>query len=191
MKVVFVSDIFGLTPHLVTWAAQLQSIGAQCDIVTPYRTAPPQFLNDQHAYEYFLSQGGHAHYLQLLQQQAHQLHHAHYIIAFSAGASAVWALSSQHATHVQPHVMLFYPSQIRNQTSLQPHWPTEVIFAHHETHFDVVRVMALLKAQQNPMVRVSRSQYLHGFLNPQSDNFNQASCDRYQRLVRDALIGTA
>lgn len=173
MNVILVTDIFGHTLHVDTWVKRFGTLGVACQVISPYDCTAPNFEHDEMAYAYFKMHGGHDAYQQRLSKHAQLLACADLIIAFSAGASAVWHFSSQALANFAPKVVLFYPSHIRNQLTLRPNLPTEIIFANREPHFSVDDVMTALNTQQLEQLVLTKSQYLHGFINPESVNYNQ------------------
>lgn len=188
MKVILVTDIFGHTTHLNEWVRRLSALGAKCHIISPYEYPSPEFEHDQLAYEYYTAQGGHDVYRQRLLDQTQLLQRADLIIGFSAGASALWHFCSQTFANALPKTVLFYPSHIRNQLTLTPKLPTEIIFASHEPHFSVDEVMASLAHQQNDKLTLTKSAYLHGVINPASQNYNLQAAELFFNFIAQKII---
>jgi len=108
------------------------------------------------------------------------------LIGFSVGASAIWSMSSHPAIKTITKGICFYSSQIRHHTDLQPQFEIELILAHYEPHFDVKSLHVELATKAN--VNVKHVNYLHGFMNPHSSNFNQRAYDETLTVLSNKLI---
>ena len=168
-----VTDIFGLTPAISTFASALQN----SQVIDPYQGLLTNFANEADAYQAFLHHCGHdKYYYQVLTAITNTPNST--IIAFSAGASASFRAISEVTTN---HLIAFYPSQIRHHLHLNPKSPTTIIFPHHEAHFDVAKVLNTVA--ECPTVCCLQSEQNHGFMNPQSQGFCQQLATPIEQLI--------
>ncbi|TEW50229.1 hypothetical protein [Psychromonas algicola] len=173
MNVILVSDIFGKTPALIKLA---EAIGATA-IVDPYDGVNMEFEDESKAYAYFVEHVGFEQYFDILQgelqNQASPIDDMNILIGFSIGASAIWKLSDNPAITNVHSGICYYGSQIRNLTTVTPHFDIDLIFPEKEDHFDVLALQAELSQKKN--VKITQTNYLHGFMNSHSDNYNQVA----------------
>jgi len=169
MRIIVVTDIFGQTPALSNLA---ESIKAD-SIIDPYSGEDKHFINEAAAYEYFSRDVGLEKYVELLTTELQTSEQETILIGFSIGASAIWQLSAEqtmkNVTTVK-QAICFYGSQIRTATDINPKFPTTLIFPTVERHFDVQALAQELSVKTN--VNIDIVNYLHGFMNRHSDNFN-------------------
>lgn len=163
-----VSDIFGDTPALRKLA---EAIDRNASIVHLYHDITPSFNTELDAYQYFCDRVGLAQYTQYLLQEISKASEPLFLLGFSVGASAIWQLSEQ----VEPsNIRLakgYYGSQIRNNQTLTPQFPLELIFPANEPHFSVAELMTALQGRRNTWIR--QTEFKHGFMNRLSDNFSR------------------
>ena len=176
MKTILVADIFGKTAALLAIAEELNADA----IVDPYDGKIMNFKNEAEAYDYFTNHIGLENYLTALSKEITLCSKNVFLIGFSVGASAIWRLSEltskQAAKHVKGAVG-FYGSQIRNFSKLKPTFEIQLIFPKTEPHFNV---QALQNTLSNyTQVDVIPTDYLHGFMNVHSENFNQVGYHEY------------
>jgi len=180
MHIVFVSDIFGQHAGLDQLIQSCQP--ASFSIIDPYQAHQLIFTDEAHAYQTFLKQCGHQTYAQLITEKIQQLTQPFIIIAFSAGASATWQALSESNSDFIKHFIGFYPSQIRHHLHLTPHVSTQLFFPAYEQHFSVDDVIKALS--KKPKVQCIKTNYLHGFLNTLSLNFDQSSWQYFTKKLR-------
>ncbi|AXV65018.1 MULTISPECIES: dienelactone hydrolase family protein [Pseudoalteromonas] len=174
MNYLLVSDIFGNTAHLSQLAQQLSGKVSLCE---PYLGEIQTPVSEHVQYQHFLNQCGHDTYLERVYIKMAAVKRPTTIIAFSAGASAVWRAQAELQNPYIKKIIAFYPSQVRNHLDLSATVPCQFIFAHSEAHFDIAPVVATLRDKPNVSCEVS--QYAHGFMNPLSDNFDHAGYQAY------------
>ena len=105
-------------------------------------------------------------------------------IAFSAGASAAWrAQLLTGNTHLKK-LIGFYPSQIRNYLALDAKVPCEFIFPASESHFNVDEVIKALSTKAD--VKCYKTNFLHGFMNEYSTNFNAQGLVEYSNYIKQS-----
>ena len=173
MNIILVSDIFGKTPALIQLG---EAIGATA-IVDPYDGVDMGFEDESKAYAYFVEHVGFEQYYDVLQSelqnQISPISSMNVLIGFSIGASAIWKLSDNpDITNIQRGIC-YYGSQIRNLKAVSPHFNIELIFPKKEDHFDVLALQKALSQKKN--VQITQTNYLHGFMNSHSDNYNQVA----------------
>lgn len=174
MSIILVSDVFGKTPALIKLSEELNAKA----IVDPYNGLNMGFKNEAEAYSYFMEQIGLESYLAELRKKIESTHSPSTLIGFSIGASAIWRLSENISADVVQRAICFYGSQIRHFTNVVPQIEIELIFPKSESHFDVLELQASLA--KKPNVKTSKIDCLHGFMNYESDNYNQQA---YKEMV--------
>ncbi len=168
---IIVADIFGVTPALISLG---RAINANT-IVDPYDGKVMNFENEAQAYHYFIKKVALDAYVNELSKVMKECADKTILIGFSVGASAIWQLSESTELAVTKRVegaVCFYGSQIRHLTQLSPNFAVELIFPQRELHFDVQALTKLLANKKG--VTAVQVDFLHGFMNTNSDNFNQA-----------------
>jgi hypothetical protein len=180
MNYLLVTDIFGKTAHLTQLAQQLRGKTCLCD---PYSGQIQLPINEQFQYQHFLTHCGHDGYLEKVHLKMSSLREPTTIIAFSAGATAVWRAQAELKNTAIKRVIAFYPSQVRNHLELEASIPFRFIFPKKETHFELAPVVSALKAKAG--VQCDITQHDHGFMNPLSDNFNQRA---FQYFTKQLLL---
>jgi dienelactone hydrolase len=185
MLTIFVSDIFGLSPALKQLTKQLNTAPENIYIIDPYSGQVNDFENEQVAYGYFSEQIGLNHYASLINDALRNINQPFNIIAFSIGGSAVWLNAEMLAETQVNRIVCFYASQIRHHLTICPSVPIELILPHHEKHFDI-KLMAK-KLTDNKQVTLHHSHYLHGFMNPLSNNFDVQAYDEYKQYLQEYL----
>ena len=184
MRLLIVSDIFGLTSAFEAFAALFEP-AHQVLCFSPYTDLPPDFSNDTDAYEYFLANGGHEQYQKRLLDFLTLSQGFDTIIAFSAGASALWHVSAHHDLPVVGKIISFYPSQIRHQLAWTPKVPTHLIFPVSEPHFGVDKVVEQVIGRTN--VSVEKTIYYHGFMNSLSTHFSSQAYQQFSQKMLEQL----
>ncbi len=206
-SILLVSDIFGTTDALLELVKLIEQNSIPVALITPYghqnlsKQAPLYYFdNEQQAYDVFIKACGHTKYSDICHQAISSNKKnstlkakVQYIIAFSAGASAVWHairepfVQSQSADWLKETYFIgFYPSQIRNYTESTPAFLTQLLFPRIEEHFDVKAVATALQQANN--TSCISTPYLHGFLNNQSLNYDQQAYQKFKRLISDKEV---
>ncbi len=178
--IVVISDVFGKTSGLISLA---QALNAQA-IIDPYQNKMMNFANEEQAYQHFIEHVGLDNYTRLLMQQVSELKQSTTLLGFSVGASALWRLSQNSLPQVK-HAICYYGSQIKNFDTLEPHIKTHVVFPKCEPHFDVNLLKDKLVVKDN--VKIIETEYLHGFMNKHSTNFNEFA---YQEQIKKLQSGS-
>jgi len=175
MTYIIVTDIFGKTQALVNLCKNFSNT---CIIVDPYKQKLMHFSNEEEAYVYFTSKVGLEKYTHILNQVLMQVQGEIKIFAFSMGASALWLLSQNRYKCTFIKTLCFYPSQIRHHLHINPKMHIEIIFPKREEHYNLSQIINKLKNKKN--LTLFTSNYLHGFMNEHSRNFNKKECEKYQ-----------
>ena len=178
MSIVLVSDVFGITPALLKLKDELTA----SVIIDPYQGNIMDFKDESEAYAYFVEHIGLDHYGSILMNALEKLDPNITLIGFSVGASAIWQLSSR-STDFITQAICFYGSQIRNATHIEPSFKIDLFLPKSESHFNVDTLINKLTTKPN--TNVTQVDYLHGFMNYHSVNFNQAGYDKYVRVLND------
>jgi len=181
MAIILVSDIFGKTPALTKLAKALNAEA----IIDPYNGEDMSFDNESDAYDYFTKQVGLDTYFTLLNKAVSAFYSTKTLIGFSVGASAIWALSEKESSHKVNNAVCYYGSQIRNHTEINPLFPIEMIFPKYEAHFDVTALQKKLATKTQ--VKIIKTDYLHGFMNYHSSNYNHNAYLEHLNMLRVLL----
>ena len=143
------------------------------------------FENEVQAYNYFIENIGIDSYLDNLSKVLNASSDKCVLIGFSVGASVIWKLSelsSKHINKVVKKAICYYGSQIRHLTQLSPVFNVEVVFPKRESHFDVLALQIVLTTKDN--VSTMQAEYLHGFMNTHSQNFNREGYTEHVAILR-------
>ena len=178
-----VSDIFGRTKPLEKLSEKLSPT---CIIVDPYQGKTMDFVNEQWAYQYFIEHVGIDKYAEYLMQKLAVIEKPVKIIAFSVGGSAAWKISEQLSSQNIHSLTCFYASQIRHQIAIKPNVPVNLILPKFEAHFSITQLAELLKNKAN--VSLEKTDYLHGFMNELSLNYDENGYRNYARMLASSSI---
>lgn len=174
MHRIIVSDIFGRTEALEKIASKLSG---HVEIVDPYNSERMGFKSETDAYVHFASQVGFDEYADRLLKTTESLSGPVRLIGFSAGASAIWKISDKRQLKNGSCAICFYGSQIRNYKNISPLFPVRLIFPVREEHFSVPELISALAYKEN--VKIQTVDFLHGFMNTDSKNYDQAGYDQF------------
>lgn len=181
MNKIIVTDVFGKTSALIALATEIDA----SQIIDPYDGESMNFDNEAQAYGYFTDNIGLDAYVNKLSQKISNSSQEARLIGFSVGASAIWQLSestSETIIGLVKHATCFYGSQIRHFTKLSPTFEVKLIFPKSEPHFDVLALQHMLV--NKPKVTTIQVDFLHGFMNYHSSNFNQVGYGQYVELLK-------
>lgn len=175
MRILIVTDVFGMTPAVTSI---IRAVGQQCLVVSPFDDAQLYFQEEKTAYYAFLAQGGVARYAAKLERTLNeQTAEIQMAIGFSAGASALWIASANKSAMQLRASILFYGSRIRDHKNLQPLCPVRLIFAENEAVFNAAELSSDLRNLGHQTELASGSS--HGFMNPYSRGFDVKIQARY------------
>jgi dienelactone hydrolase len=182
-RLVIAPDIFGVTPELQELAEEFAPLYAGITIVDPYGATWTGTRDEARAYAEFQARctlGGYTRAIAETIACADQM--GIELLGFSVGAAAVWPLSSGPWSQRIVKATCFYGSRIRDMLHIDPLCPVTLIFPRSEDHFDVQAVISSLSTK--PSVTCIRTNFLHGFMNKRSRNFDRAGYGEYLRLLR-------
>ena len=182
MSIILISDVFGITPALLTLKLEL---GATT-VIDPYQGKMMGFNNEVEAYSYFVTSVGLDSYVAETLKVLTGIDCQTTLIGFSIGASAIWKVSESNEKNMIKDAVCFYGSQIRNLTQITPCFTINLVFPKSEPHFDVVELMEKLKIKQN--VNITQVDYLHGFMNYYSTNFDSVGYRNSVDLLQSTLV---
>ncbi|MCE9685040.1 dienelactone hydrolase family protein [Shewanella sp. AS16] len=184
MRVVIVTDIFGLcesTDDLIKYLAQRVT---DVVIVEPYKGERHDFQKEQEAYNTFIKECGHDKYLALVLKSLSEVN-PELLIGFSAGASAVWRASGLDNVECKKTIC-FYPAQIRSHLDIIPKISTSVIFPHKENTFDVISLSKHISACTK--VDSEITPYEHGFMNRCSKAYDPVGEEYGFKCIENHLV---
>ncbi|WP_372771096.1 dienelactone hydrolase family protein [Pseudoalteromonas sp.] len=166
MNILIASDIFGETASHLELCERFSKYHSVTSI-SPYQQKPPLFASESDAYHYFLKEGGMGNYLSRFNylECANEIE---VVLGFSAGGAAIWAI--QEILTALSQGVAFYPGQIRHYLETNIICPWQIVFAKFEHHFDQEDVLNMLVKNKN--LSLYRAPFEHGFINPQSENFD-------------------
>lgn len=170
MQIIILPEIFGRTPFVTALETQFLDREIAVQTLDPFDGKQPVFVDEQHAYDHFMSECGYDGYLDLLLRTVKETEGPMFLIGFSVGASTAWRILENvaYASRIKRFVG-FYPGQIRHYLSVYPACPATLVFPTTETHFSVQDVMKSVAEKDS--VTCYQSDAGHGFLNPNSVNF--------------------
>lgn len=183
MDLILVTDIFGNTPHVADMAEELFPVYANIQVVDPYEGVHPDFGSEQEAYEHFQEACGLEKLTGMTEKAILSGRSRVIAVGFSVGATAVWDLAGRAAVSRNMHrAICFYGSRIREKLHIKPQCETIVIFPRHEDQCDVDAIHDTLCGRNN--ITCIKTQYLHGFMNPCSRNFQEEGFRTYMNWLK-------
>lgn len=177
-----VTDIFGKTRAFDNLIKEISHKFASVEIVDPYDGVDKNFKTEADAYDDFQKQMGLTGYIQKIQKMLWGRRYlSQVLLGFSVGASAVWSVTRDMPTFKNTRAVCFYSSRIRHLLDIIPEIQTDLYFAASENTYDVDDVIARLSGNRN--VNCVKTEFLHGFMNENSENFNKKGYDRYLETI--------
>ncbi len=180
MNIIFIADIFGRTPELEDLTC---SAGGQFEIIDPYGGELAGFVNEAEAYTYFMNTVGLNKYCNIIMAKLKSVRIPTVLVGFSVGASALWQISDNLKMEFIKKVICFYGSQIRYHQDISITIPVELVLPKFEPNFDIEQFALNMSGKTN--VNVNKTNFLHGFMNALSKNFNHAGYKNYIEWVRE------
>ncbi len=189
MKTIIVSDIFGRTPELENFMAELSTDLLRATIIDPYQRIDMKFNNENEAYKCFQKNVGIEKYKSIVLNKINQIYidclDDLFLIGLSVGATVIWSLSGEISIQGKTKAICFYGSQIRSFFNIAPEIKIKLIFPENEAHFDVAGLTLKLSHKKN--VECSTVPYLHGFMNKKSKNFNANGYQYYLQFLKKQI----
>lgn len=176
-----VTDIFGKTPALISIA---NIINADV-IVDPYDGKNMNFTSEAQAYSFFTENIGIDNYKKKLESALNNCSEEYLLVGFSMGASIIWMLSGSVATELSNRIkyaVCYYGAQIRYYSDVSPKFAVKCIFPKSEFHFNVSILHKILEKKEK--VTSMQVDYLHGFMNVHSNNYDHVGFDTHMSLLR-------
>ncbi|WP_338668930.1 dienelactone hydrolase family protein [Pseudodesulfovibrio methanolicus] len=182
MEIILATEIWGRTPHIDALAGRLRPHADRVTVADPFDGRDPHFATEEQAYAAYLDHGGLEPYARRVTDLVREAARPVLLIGFSAGAGAAWAAACTPGVPLR-RACCFYGSAIRTMADRAPLAPVDLIFPDREPHFDVDALAAALRAK--PLVTCRRADAGHGFMNPLSENYDEAAGRRWTAwLVR-------
>lgn len=178
-----VADIFGRTKALEEISSKLSG---SVEILDPYNGRDMGFKDEAEAYAYFISAIGMNQYSAKVKKIVQSFTEQINLIGFSVGASVIWQISTGEGFENITGATCFYGSQIRHSKTICPTFPIKLIFPTKEEHFSVLELISDLSGRKN--VDIQQVEFLHGFMNRHSQNFNQAGHDQFMKILNEKRI---
>ncbi len=178
---IILADVFGRTPALIALA---QSIGA-IKIIDPYQGRMMGFTDEAQAYQYFVDKVGIDAYLDSVSYELSELSKPSTMIGFSVGASVLWRLSQSYQGKYIKRAIGFYGSQIRHDLHITPMFAVQLILPKFEPHFAIEQLAQVVESK--PLVSVLKTDYLHGFMNKCSVNFDELGYQEHIKQLKKTL----
>lgn len=186
MNLLIVADIFGRTKPLDALASHIIEKKINVEIVDPYNSQYRNFETEDIAYSAFQKETGLNQYTELLKQKVKNCNTERtVIVGFSVGASALWA-ASPHLDEKLFKGICFYSSQIGRHLDIKPNIEIELVFATSEPRYKVESVVAHMENLKK--VTCTKTQYLHGFMNMLSKNFNEAGYLKHLKKLKKYIV---
>lgn len=185
MRLVVVTDIFGRTPCFEEFLNDISSKYSLIEVLDPYNGEEVHFKNEDAAYKHFQEKMGLDNYSDLLYQnlkgrkEVEQL-----VLGFSVGASAIWINSEKLKSSKKTKAICFYSSQVRNFLQVKPNVQVDFYFSKYEPSYEVDDVISKLSNTVN--VSCYKTEYLHGFMNRKSTNFNRLGYKNYLEILNNS-----
>ncbi len=183
MKIVIVTDIFGLCKSTDNLKKNLASHRIESMVVDPYQGVRNNFLNERQAYSAFINQCGHDEYYSLVAEIV-SVETPDFLIGFSAGASAIWRVSGLDNSTLKGMVC-FYPTQIRHHLNVTPKIPVKIVFPSEEETFDVHSINQQLSTYRNVATEIT--QFRHGFMNTRSAGYALSGENHGTNIILECL----
>ncbi len=174
MLKIFIADIFGRTPELEDLT---YSIGGEFDIIDPYDGRLIDFADESEAYIHFMDSVGLNRYCNILMTKLKSVETPTLLIGFSVGASALWKILDNLNAECITSVICFYGSQIRYHQNVVPSVPVEFVVPKFEPGFNIDKFAQNMSKKSN--VNIYKTNFLHGFMNSLSKNFNHGGYKEY------------
>lgn len=178
-RLIVAADIFGVTPEL---AAAARQISSEATFVSPYENTDITFTTEADAYRYFTQQTTVEDYAEKLHRTIELNSSPALIVGFSVGAAAAWLVAACLENQQRVQFDLFYGGQIRHHLSAQPKYPINLFSPSMESHFDITAVNVQLNLKT--CVEVQPTLFMHGFMNPRSDNFSRSAAQHYWSFIK-------
>ena len=184
MQLIIISDIFGKTSELISFADNFEKLYQTIRIVDPYDGEIKNFKNEGEAYNSFQKNCGLALFSNKVLDAISMAEGRLDLIGFSVGASAIWKISENHLSNIK-NVFCFYGSKIREMVDINPSFFINLIFPNSEKHFSVEALFLKICKKEN--VYCEKTIYNHGFMNQRSLNYDEAGYKMFTDLIKQSV----
>ncbi|SGY87425.1 dienelactone hydrolase family protein [Moritella viscosa] len=185
MQIIIITDIFGQTTDIDSLAVSLSTDLTRVTVIDPYEGYKQTFINEQAAYDTFMTQCGHERYRSAVSSAIELSEGEVVLLGFSAGASAAWKAIGRHSNPLIKHCIGFYPSQIRNHLDVIPCCPVTLVFPCEEKHFEVDNILSVLASLKQ--VHCIKTSFQHGFMNSLSENYSLSAATFFTDKIRNKI----
>ncbi|QUM90087.1 dienelactone hydrolase family protein [Moritella sp. 36] len=185
MQIIIMTDIFGLTTDIDLLAVSLSTELTRVTVIDPYDGHKQTFINEQAAYDAFMTLCGHEQYISAVASAIALSEDEVVLLGFSAGASAAWKAIDRHSNPLIKHCIGFYPSQIRNHLDVIPCCPVTLVFPCEEKHFEVDNILSALASLKQ--VHCIKTSFYHGFMNSLSENYSLSAATFFTDKIRNKI----
>lgn len=186
MRIVIATDIFGHGECIEELSNSLKNVCSSISIISPYAKSPVTLTDEHEAYCKFSSECGHERFSKLTTQIISASSARTFLVGFSAGAAAIWHSIGSNVFPNLIHFVGFYPTQIRNNLDLTPSCSTKIIFPCREDSFDVSEISKILTKKAAVECQLTDSR--HGFMNPQSKNYDSAQAKTFSEAIKVTFL---
>lgn len=183
--IIVIHEIYGINDHITGVCQSLAGWGY--DIVCPdLLDGKPAFDYDrqEEAYRYFLNFIGFEpseKRIAFLLRQEERDYKQIFLLGYSAGATIAWLCSGLDINC--NGVIGFYGSRIRDYLETTPKCPVLLIYPEVETSFDPHELAEGLNKKEKVSVHILDGE--HGFADPYSANYQEASLQEANRIIKE------
>jgi len=196
--IVVLHEIYGINEHITGVCKDFSDKGY--DVICPdlLDGKPPYDYNrEEEAYRYFMNYEGFdasAKKVAFLLRQEEQAYRHIFLVGYSVGATVAWICcgKSENDRGGFPYggliqnltgVIGFYGSRIRDYTEVNPNCSVLLFFPAEEKSFDPYELEEKLRGKERTEIYILEGK--HGFANPFSDNYNDVSAERADRIMKE------
>lgn len=181
--VIVLHEIYGINAHMKLVCEQLSGFGfdVRCpDLLN--RGDAFTYTEESAAYASFMQEVGFAAAAAAVRRLVTEIATSYrriFLVGFSVGATVAWLLSENTDVH---GIACYYGSRIRGYIDLSPACPMLLLFPQEEVSFNVDELVAALR--EKPNVEVHKLPGQHGFSDPFSPKYNEASAqEAFHRVI--------
>lgn len=182
MKVLWVTDIWGVHSSQNAEFEQLKSQVEQCERLDPYAGQPFVFDDEQQAYDYFQCRCSAPGYAELLRKWLEKHNEPVILLGFSAGANAIASTLTNHQFSQVVGTILIYGNRLPELQSPLTQ-PSHLLLCNQDSGVN--------EWQPQWPAQLQHSSLGHGFMNPRSPNFDQAGAASAWSWVAETIKALA
>lgn len=181
--IIVIHEIYGINEHMKNVCQSLATYNF--DVICPDLLESEITFNyhqEEIAYHNFMENIGFSkalHKMKTLLLEIKDDYQQVFIVGFSIGATIAWLCSEENGID---GVVGYYGSRIRDYTALSPKCPVMLFFPQEEKSFNVEELISAL-AHEN--IEIHKYAGEHGFADPYSLKYNQASAEKaFEELLK-------